>query len=233
MYKIGVLARPDTLPSGSLAWVMNEMIRKVIIRYRSEPVIIVPLYTDYQKPCTRNGKISLEEYLSVCDGVILQGGDRPYDYDSIAVRYLYEHDIPTFGICLGMQSMALAFNGEMVYESQMGYQHNQKDKDYSHLVEIVPESMLYNLLHINQIKVNSRHQDCITKTDLAICAKSTDGVIEAVADPQKRFFLGVQWHPEVMIEYDMVSNQLFDAFFKAVRRYYEIKQHHRGDQGNS
>ncbi|MCI8445663.1 MAG: C26 family cysteine hydrolase domain-containing family [Bacilli bacterium] len=231
MYKIGVLARPDKLPSGNLAWVMNEMIRDVIIRYESDPVIIVPLYTNYQKPCTNKGKLKLEQYLFACDGVILPGGDHPYDYDIVAVKYLYEHDIPTFGICLGMQSMALAFDGEITYEALMGYQHNQKGKDYIHLVEIVPDSVLDEMLHTNQIKVNSSHQDCIAKTDLTVCAISPDGVIEAVAAPQKQFFLGVQWHPEAMIEYDMVSNQLFDAFFKAVGRYYEIKQHHRSDQG--
>lgn len=231
MYKIGVLARPDTLPSGSLAWVMSEMIRRVIIRYESEPIVIVPLYTDYQKPCTKQGNVKLKKYLKACDGVILPGGDYPYDYDITAVKYLHDHDIPTLGICLGMQSMALSFGGELADGIQTVYQHNQKGKDYIHLVEIIPGTMLHDLLHTDQIKVNSCHQDCITKTELPICAKSTDGVIEAVADPQKRFFLGVQWHPEAMIEYDMVSNQLFDAFFRAVGRYYETKQYHRGDQG--
>jgi putative glutamine amidotransferase len=40
------------------------------------------------------------------------------------------------------------------------------------------------------------HQALGTSADLQVIGRSDDGVIEAVRDPSRPFFLGVQWHPE-------------------------------------
>lgn len=50
-----------------------------------------------------------EEILSPCDGIIIPGGfgDRGIEGMIEAIRYAREHQIPAFGICLGMQMMVV------------------------------------------------------------------------------------------------------------------------------
>ena len=53
---------------------------------------------------------------------------------------------------------------------------------------------------------------------LIFTALSADGVIEAMEDPSKRFVLGVQYHPERMIQTDEFREhrrKLFEAFIAA------------------
>jgi putative glutamine amidotransferase len=45
--------------------------------------------------------------------------------------------------------------------------------------------------------VHSRHKQAVSHPgSLATLAVAHDGVIEAVHDPARRFYIGVQWHPE-------------------------------------
>lgn len=66
-----------------------------------------------------------------------------------------------------------------------------------------------------KIKVNSRHGKCIPYTNLSQVAYSEDGIIEAIEDKGKRFFIGVQWHPESLMK-DEYSNKLFSCFVKTL-----------------
>ena len=58
-------------------------------------------------------------------------------------------------------------------------------------------------------------KDYLICTDLSIVGISNDGIIEAIEDKNKRFFIGVQWHPESMIEYDSIQNKIFKKFINA------------------
>ena len=46
--------------------------------------------------------------------------------------------------------------------------------------------------------MTSRQHQAIQRlgNGLIVSATAPDGVVEAVEDPSKRFFVGVQWHPE-------------------------------------
>jgi len=44
-------------------------------------------------------------------------------------------------------------------------------------------------------------------------AYSEDNVLEAIEDKNKKFFMGIQWHPESLME-DTYSRRLFDYFIK-------------------
>jgi putative glutamine amidotransferase len=47
-----------------------------------------------------------------------------------------------------------------------------------------------------------------------VSAYSPDGLIEAIELPDKDFVLGVQWHPEKMVKYDVYANKIIDGFIE-------------------
>ncbi len=47
-----------------------------------------------------------------------------------------------------------------------------------------------------------------------MCARAEDGVIEGIELPERRFALGVQWHPECLPEDERMQG-LFRAFTAA------------------
>ena len=146
--------------------------------------------------------------INICDGVILPGGDNYSDIDLKLCRYLNEKDIPTFGICLGMQCMAEAFNGNVeLLDTDNHYSKNE----YVHRVTIKDNSFIYKILNCNSMYVNSRHKYCIVNTNLDISSYSDDFVIEGVEDKNKKFYVGVQWHPESM-KNDINSRLLIEEF---------------------
>lgn len=151
-----------------------------------------------------------KEGIDLCNGVIIPGGDSITKYDLELIQYLYEKDIPTLGICLGMQEMGYLFNGKM--NDISNYKHLKPDLKYVHKVHILKTSKLYEILNKEIINVNSRHKDYLISTDLNI--SSISDVIESIESKDKKFFIGVQWHPESMIDYDVDSNKLFDYFIK-------------------
>lgn len=147
-----------------------------------------------------------KEVIALCDGIILQGGKDYSNIDFEITKYLWESNIPTLGICLGMQTMAVLFEGELSH-----VRNHYKFEKYVHDIHILKDSKLYEILKKENIKVNSRHHDYVNKTNMIISAYSSDSIIEAVEDPNKKFFIGVQWHPESTK--DENNKKLFDYFF--------------------
>ena len=108
--------------------------------------------------------------------------------------------------------MSMYFNGKM----DDVIDHKRTDK-YVHEINLFSDSKLYQILKKEKLLVNSRHKSKITKTDLSISAYANDMVIEAVEDKSKKFFIGVQWHPESMIKYDIDMNEIFKTFINSCR----------------
>lgn len=147
--------------------------------------------------------------IDMCDGIIFPGGITCSYLDSDLARYLYEIDKPTLGICLGMQVLGRAFNSNKL--EKVGNNSHASEEEYVHNVKINEKSKLYEILKAKEIKVNSRHNYCIKETGLDIVAYSDDGIVEAIEDGSKRFFIGVQWHPESLPD-DEYSKKIFDYF---------------------
>lgn len=204
MKKVGILLRDYISESHNpLLGIRSDLIR--YLRNYNVQVHCIPV-------CFDNNEFDefervVEDILG-CDGIILPGGKNDYEIDLKIAKYLHENNIPTLGICLGMQIMALSFEGDINYLNN-GF--HQSKNDYVHNVKIKNNSKLYEILGINEISVNSRHSDHITTTDLSITAISDDLVIEAVEDPSKTFYIGVQWHPESLMN-DEYSKKIFDYF---------------------
>lgn len=51
-----------------------------------------------------------------------------------------------------------------------------------------------------------------------IVASAPDGIIEAVESTDHRFVLGVQWHPELMVEHYPVAGRIFQHFIQAAAK---------------
>ena len=149
-----------------------------------------------------------ENILDFCDGVIGEGGDDIKEEDLQIIKYCYKHDIPYLGICLGMQEMSVLFDGTL---KDLKNNHHHKKEDYVHEVHIVKDSYLYSIFNKENIKVNSRHKSYVENTSLDKVGYANT-IIEAVEDQHKKFFVGVQWHPESMIEYDADAKKIIDTF---------------------
>lgn len=150
---------------------------------------------------------NIDNYLNICNGFILQGGD-DIDKNNINIlKILYEKDIPVLGICLGMQEMGIFKDGLLVDIN--GHLDNKL-----HKININKDSLLYNIINKDTILVNSRHKSVINKTNLYVSGISFDNYIEAIEDNNKGFFLGIQWHPENMYDSDIDAKKIFDYFIK-------------------
>ena len=188
---IGIIMRDSVSESGhDILYVYTEIIN-CIIKSGGIPIGIPNKY--------------LDNYLDICKGFIMEGGSEFDKQDFISIKKIKEKDIPLLGICLGMQEMAYLANGTIKdINDHMNREHE---------ISIYKDSLLYKILGIDKINVNSRHKSSIAKTNLIVSAYSTDGVIEAVEDKNNKFYVGLQWHPENMYD-DINVKKIFDYFIK-------------------
>ncbi len=155
---------------------------------------------------------NLEDMIKIsklCNGIILQGGSSYNNNELLFIKYLYKNNIPTLGICLGMQMMSIVFDGILNTTSI-----HKLDKKYVHKVYLEKNSKLYQIVNKDEINVNSRHNDYVKYTNLKISAISEDGIIEAIEDSNKRFFIGLQWHPESL--QDEVSTCILKSYISSL-----------------
>lgn len=145
--------------------------------------------------------------IKISDGVIIPGGNKGgTSMEFNIIKYLYDNDIPTLGICLGHQSMGRTFGG--VKKQVEG--HEILDKEYAHYVNIKKDSLLYKIVGKERVLVNSRHRLIVENTNLCISAYNDEGMPEAFEAKEKRCFIGVQWHPESIMDLD--NKKIFDYF---------------------
>lgn len=162
-------------------------------------------------------------FLNNCDGLLIPGGYDFNDFDELVYKYALEKNMPILGICLGMQLMCKVDNeasNDFTILNNSKINHHQKSKKYVHKVYIKKNSKLYDIFKTNIINVNSRHNYVVPYVKkLRIIGYSSDNVIEAVEYENKKFVIGVQWHPESMIDYDIYAYKIFDYFIKMCYKY--------------
>ena len=141
---------------------------------------------------------------------------------------------PVLGVCLGMQIMALHAGGRMnqhlpdtlanaVEEHQNNHQHAIVVGVAASALLALPGGVPLSEEDLaSQAVVSSHHQAVEDAGRLRIIATSTDGVIEAIDDPARLFYLGVQWHPER-------SEGLFNL--DLIRRFVGVCARRRADSG--
>lgn len=162
---------------------------------------------------------SLLHIFKLCDGYIIPGGVTWHETDELIIKYAIRNDLPLLGICAGMQALANIHNFNKDIPSDqtipIGNNTHQSQKEYVHNIRVV-NPFLESILKKKIIRVNSRHNFTIVKEDFfVIDAYSEDGVIEAIHLPNKKFILGMQWHPEDLN--DDFSARIFKSFVDACK----------------
>ena len=190
---IGIISRDSVTDTNKKIGIVYRDIYLAVIKSGGIPIGI---YQD----------VDIRDYIDICNGFILQGGDDINNKNLDIIKTLMDKDIPLLGICLGMQEMF--YNGDNMIDI-----NNHKINNV-HLVNVHRDTLLYKIVKRDKIVVNSRHKSCIGTTEHIVNAMSLDGIIEAIDIPNLRFFLGVQWHPENMYDIDINSREIFNYFVK-------------------
>jgi putative glutamine amidotransferase len=134
--------------------------------------------------------------------------------------------LPVLAICFGIQSLNVYRGGTLVQDIESEVKDpikHMQDGSFlrrSHSINITEDSLLATLANATHAVVNSYHHQAvdIVGRDLEPIAWASDGVIEAVIDTRPdQFALGVQWHPEVGWQNDLLSQALFKHFIQVAR----------------
>lgn len=145
------------------------------------------------------------------------------------LRYLLEKtQKPVLGVCRGVQVMNAALGGTLIQHIPdagfTGHTLTMYPRQVpSHRVRVEPGTLLHQLVGTEKLSVNSFHHMAVDECApmLKVAAHSEDGVIEAVEmkdESSGRFFLGVQWHPEMMAWADSIQQRIVNAFVESCRR---------------
>ena len=221
---IGIVSKYSELKDGRNILYLGELVRRNFQKAGAMIIPIVPVqdvnyystkYEEFEE-LTENEKKVLEEYLDMVDGVVFPGGFKTAPYEKYLLERCIDRDIPTLGICLGMQLLSNYKRNFLVEENNSSINHNQDDNDLlQHNVIIDRGSLLYKIIGSDNIMVNSFHKfHALENPNVFINARSEDGYIEGVEIRNKRFILGVQWHPEISYSFDDNSKKILDYFME-------------------
>lgn len=160
------------------------------------------------------------DVLDALDGLILAGGAdiEPARYGAeptenlllrperdaaeiLLLRGALERDMPVLGICRGMQLLAVAAGGSLHQHlpDLLGHDgHRPMPGEYGrHEARFTEGSRIAGLMGDERLIHCYHHQGVADPGTLTVTGRAEDGVPEAVEDPDRRFVLGVQWHPEL------------------------------------
>lgn len=183
---------------------------------------------------------AVDETLDVLDGVVFSGGididpssygaDRHPQTDPGQARRdagelallerALERDVPTLAICRGFQLLNVVRGGDLVQHlpESVGHEGHREElgRFSEHPVEVKGGTRLSTILGPRHDRVQSSHHQGVGRVGAGLVetAWADDGTLEGLEDPDKRFAVGVLWHPEM--EED---KRLFAALVDEARRY--------------
>jgi gamma-glutamyl-gamma-aminobutyrate hydrolase PuuD len=183
----------------------------------------------------------VEETLDALDGLVFSGGNDlgPDTYGAEAhtettgvrperdrgelalLEAALARDMPVLAVCRGSQVLNVARGGDLVQhlpEVVGDAKHKQTPGEFAeHDVRVEPASRLGGVVG-DRAPVKSHHHQGYGRIGdgLREVAWADDGIVEALEDPEKRFAVGVLWHPEAGED-----AALFEALVGQARAYRE------------
>ncbi len=231
---IGVTCNVEDVQYGGL-WTENAAMVpmtyvRAIARAGGRPLLIAPTPADVADPSA---------LLDLLDGLLITGGADldPAAYGAEAhpesapsslerdafevalVRAAGERDLPCLGICRGMQVVNVAYGGELeqhLPDHLADDIHRGGGGGFAdHAVDGEPDSLAAVAAGDTRVAVKSYHHQGVARVGdgLRVTARAeTDGTVEAIEDADRRFMLGVLWHPE-----EDEADRLIGAFVQECR----------------
>jgi putative glutamine amidotransferase len=229
---------PQDLP---LSWVMNHRYYVAVASVGGAPFMI-PLLEDEE---ALRALFDTLDGLFLAGGVDLDppsyGEERaewcgrtdpPRDrVELLLTRWALEEGKPILGVCRGMQVINVATGGTLLQDCTQQLPGSIKHdyfpnagfaRDYlAHEIEVAGESRLRGILGSDRVPVNSMHHQgiCRLGEGLVTTAFAPDGLAEALEMADERFVVGVQWHPEMLVDTDTPTRRLFEAFIDAASEF--------------
>ena len=193
---------------------------------------------------------AVNTFLHTIDGIIITGGafdvdpalfgaqerhetvitkDQRTAFETAITSEALKKDMPILGICGGQQLLNVVLGGTLIQhipnEIKNPLPHEQPNPrdEVGHTISVKADTILHHIVGKETMSVNSAHHQAVKTIsgNTVINATSPDGVIEGIELPDKRFCLGVQWHPEFLI--DAGDKMIFDAFLSASAEYVRSK----------
>lgn len=156
-------------------------------------------------------------------------------YELELLAWASRNDIPTLGICRGCQVMNAAARGKIIPDIPLWQKlkisnskfpilsHRQKShpSQPTHEISIKAGSHLQKILKgRRKIMVNSSHHQAVATCapSLKVTANAPDGIVEAVEDASRTFWIGVQFHPERMWKKLPIFSRLFERLIQCAAK---------------
>lgn len=199
---------------------------------------------------------NVAEKLSGMDGIIIAPGfgSRGIEGKFVALKYCRENDIPTFGICLGMQCMVIEFARNVLgLEEANSTEMNPNTPD--NVIDLMEDQKsvtdkggtmrlgaydcelregskvaeAYGKLHVSErhrhrFEFNDKYRERFEAAGMKCVGQNPKThLVEVVEIPEKRWFIGTQYHPEYQSTV-LSPNPIFVSFIKAAIAYKESKE---------
>ncbi len=201
-------------------------------------VVIIPPYLEIEL---------LQGVLDGLNGLVLSGGgdihpslfgeadcgllwrvyERRDDGELALARWALRERVPTLAICRGIQILNVAAGGTLIQDiptqRPSALPHSsvtgQPRATIAHVVDVELDSLIARLIGAGECGVNSSHHQAVKDVghQLRVVANARDGIVEGLEATDHPFCVGVQWHPEAMVETTPAMRGLFTGLVEAAR----------------
>ena len=199
---------------------------------------------------------NVDDMLKDFDGIVVAPGfgQRGIEGKFITLKWCREHDVPTFGICLGMQCMVIEFARNVLGLAEANSTEMNPTTPYkvidlmeeqksisnmggtmrlgSYKCLLKPDSRAaeaYGRLEVNErhrhrFELNNDYRDAFEKSGMHCVGENPEtGLVEVVEIPEKRWYIGTQYHPEYSSTV-LNPNPIFLSFVSASIAYGKDKK---------
>ena len=163
----------------------------------------------------------IDETLAAVDGLVFSGGSdvdpalygadahaettgivrERDDFELDLMRAALGHGVPVLAICRGSQVLNVALGGDIEQHlpDRLGDERHRRERGVFsvHGVDVLSGTRLAEIVG-DRVEVKSHHHQGFERlgSGLRESARAEDGTVEGLEDPERRFAVGVLWHPE-------------------------------------